>query len=302
MHKRNFPAGSVMLSEHVVQFPLPTATLPPENFTNTYVIHQGAECLIIDVGCIETTCFTRLEQLLDALGCTKTVGLVATHYHHDHTAGLPHLSQLLHTPIYIQALDIEQARYSMLQNEGHYTHTKLNVHEAPPELRVGSLHVRLEHLPGHTHGHLHILVPEDDVVLVGDHLSGFGTVWIGPPDGHMELYYQALGHLVQAGYRIAGPGHGHALTNASEAASAIRQRRLNREQEMLDLLDNQSRTAAELTQTIYGRNIAPEVQWAAKKTVLAHLARMRDHNLVQRSYDTAKHAFVYSVNGPGTDS
>lgn len=302
MDKRTFPTGSVSLSEHVIQLPLPTATLPPENFTNTYVIHQGAQCLIVDVGCTETTCFTQIQELLAALGCTKVVGLVATHYHHDHTAGLPYLSRLLEAPIYIQALDLDQALHTMCQNAPEYTDSQLNVSKAPRELSVGSLHIQLEHLPGHTHGHLHILIPEDQVVLVGDHLSGFGTVWIGPPDGHMDLYYQALDRLVQESYKIAAPGHGQALTNAAKAASSIHQRRLSRERQMINLLHQQPRTAAELTSEIYGAGTPPQVQWAAKKTILAHLARMHDHGVIQRFYHPARHTFVYGVTGPGTDN
>lgn len=301
MDKRPLPAGCIRLSTHVVQFPLPTATLPPENFTNTYVIHHGTEGLVVDAGSTEKSELDKIQDVLDALGCTQIRGLVATHYHHDHTAGLPYLARKLKAPIYVQQLDLEAAIRAMRQNVPEPADPSL-VKPAPPHIEIGSLTVKLEHLPGHTHGHLHVLVPDDEVVLVGDHLSGFGTVWIGPPDGHMQLYYQALDILITQHYRIAGPGHGKVLLDVSNAAATLRARRQAREQQMIDALETAPKTKAELTRDLYGGDLSPAVQWAAQKTVAAHLAYLRDQKRVGRLYDPNRQVFVYDLAAPRRDN
>lgn len=296
MNNENLPEGCRRLSPHVVQIPLPTSTLPPENFTNTYIVHQGKSFVVIDAGCPSPECLATIRQVLHMLGCMNPMGLIATHYHHDHTAGLPALAQALAAPIYVQQLDLPAALQTMRTSSVTDAQNWV-VSAAPSEIKVGSIVVELAHLPGHTHGHMHVRIPEDGVVLVGDHLSGFGTVWIGPPDGHMNLYYQALDVLMEEAYALAGPGHGDALVNVGEVALALKNRRLSRERQMTELIRTNPHTVQELVERIYGNDLAPEVRWAAEKTVLAHLLHLREQDILQREYDLARKVFLYRLRG-----
>lgn len=284
--------GVVRLSAHVIQIPLPTSTLPPENETNTYLVHSRSECLLVDVGTENPATLAQLLQYVDALGGSRIVGLVATHYHHDHTAGLLILAHTLQVPIYVHELDLVPAVREMKRFSLPFADERL-VASAPAQMTVGELRVTLEHHPGHTHGHLHVLIPEDRVVLVGDHLSGFGTVWIGPPDGHMEFYYKALDTLMDQHYAIAGPGHGEAIYDVAAAARALKTRRSNREDQFLDHLRQRNYSAQELVDLVYGNSIPKEAIWVAQKTVVAHLQYMLSTRRVIRFYDAATRTFRY---------
>ncbi|OFW78716.1 MAG: hypothetical protein A2201_04985 [Alicyclobacillus sp. RIFOXYA1_FULL_53_8] len=284
--------GVVQLSTHVIQIPLPTSTLPPENETNTYLIHSQGECLLVDVGTDHPTTLSQLVNYVDARGNSRIVGLVATHYHHDHTAGLLILARSLQVPVYVHELDLALALREMKRLSLPLGAEQFIV-SAPARLTVGELEITLEHHPGHTHGHLHVLIPEDEVVLVGDHLSGFGTVWIGPPDGHMGSYYKALDALVHQHYAIAGPGHGAAIHDVAAAAQALKHRRSQREDQMLAYLRENHYSAAQLVALIYGNSIPPDAIWVAEKTVLAHLQHLLVRHKIRRSYDASTRTFYY---------
>jgi endoribonuclease LACTB2 len=277
--------NAVRLSPHVLQVAVPTPTLPPSYETNTYVIYHGKSALLVDAGSEDTAVLQDLVDTLKSAGIGHVAALLATHYHRDHTQGLPFLQGVYHAPIHIHRLD----QSAVVQQIGlHY-----EVERIQSTYDVDGLVVHVDHHPGHTHGHVHIRVPADKVILVGDHLAGDGSVWIGPPDGHMAPYYDALRAIGHSGCDIAGPGHGKALPNAAEAAAAILKRRQQREQEIVQWIAEAPRTLQELVSLLYGGVVPDAAMWVARKTVQAHLQHLMDLGAIRRSYE-ATGQFVYA--------
>jgi endoribonuclease LACTB2 len=284
---------TTQLSEHVIQLAVPTPTLPPSYETNTYLVLSEGQGVVVDAGSQDIEVLQSLVDQVRECGATHILALVATHYHRDHTQGLPFLQQAFTVPIFIHPLDIPGA-YAEMQLE------TLDVREIPSTFEVGSMSMEIRHAPGHTHGHVHIRIAQDGVILVGDHLAGDGSVWIGPPDGHMNDYYAALDDIVNSPCHIAGPGHGAALYDAPQAARQLKARREAREVQIESWLQQRSATLQEIVDHLYGGTIAPEVMWVAKKTVQAHLLYMQSQHRIQRRY-TEEGRFMYeSGDGPGT--
>ncbi len=165
----------------------------------------------------------------------------------------------------------------------------------PPSLTIGSVTVTIEHLPGHTHGHVHMHIQPDDVLLVGDHLAGEGSVWIGPPDGHLDDYLAALDAIIASGAQIAAPGHGDPLAPAADAALRLKSHRLAREAQIIECLRDNAQSQNDLVATLYGGTIPDEAMWVARRTVQGHLQRLIGLGQIVRTWDAGRQEFIYQT-------
>jgi glyoxylase-like metal-dependent hydrolase (beta-lactamase superfamily II) len=227
-----------------------------------------------------------LKQILAEIQVDHLVGIVATHSHPDHTQGFKNLAQAYSVPLYIHPLDIEPACAATSLSASAWT-------PVPDTLWVGAERVVVEHHPGHTHGHLHLLIPSDDVILVGDHLATDGSVWIGPPDGHIESYYSALLSIENSGFSLAGPGHGRPILDAAGASRTLLARRQAREAEIIRLISAHPQTLASLLETLYQGHIPESAMWVAKKTLQAHVNHAIQAGHIKRVYAPDAHLFYY---------
>ncbi|MCL6516640.1 MBL fold metallo-hydrolase [Alicyclobacillus sp.] len=277
------------LSPHVHQISVPTSTLPPAVATNTYVICKDGEGVLVDAGTSEEASLEALRSILADLGVRRVVALIATHHHRDHTAGLPALHRTLDANVLMHPLD--QARLSWSPED------RAALAPPPPALHVAGVTLFIRHHPGHTPGHVHVEIPDEGVILVGDHLAGEGSVWIGPPDGHMASYYRALDAIADSPCRIAGPGHGPALMDAAAAARALKARRQGREREILAHLARRPGTVEDLARALYEGTIPEGARTAAVRTVEGHLQHLVELGQVERI--DSDNATVYRlVTGP----
>ncbi|WP_054969206.1 MBL fold metallo-hydrolase [Alicyclobacillus ferrooxydans] len=258
------------LSDHVVQLRIPTPTLPPSFETNTYIIHSGSQAIWVDAGTTDTNLLQQALTILIQLGNPRVVAIAATHYHRDHTHGLPYIQAHTKAPIYVHEADYKALRAELRA----VTNQELEIATIPAAFQLEGLRVEVDHVPGHTRGHIHLRIPTDGVILVGDHLAGDGSVWIGPPDGNMDDYYEALDQIRSSNCSIAGPGHGQALNDASEAALQLKQRRLGREEQIVQLLAKGPKDVDGLVKDIYQDTLPAAAKWVADRTVIAHLERL----------------------------
>jgi len=275
------------VSRHVYQLVIPTPTLPPSFSTNSYVIlGPHGSGLIIDSGTTDEAILSQQVSAAQSHGLLQVEGIMATHYHRDHTHGLPFLANHFQAPLLVHSLDLVAAAQEMGIAANH-------VQPLSTHYKLDNLEVRVEHHPGHTHGHVHIVIDEDQVVLVGDHLAGDSSVWIGPPDGHMVDYYAALNAIIAGSATIAAPGHGSVLQSAQASAMEIKQRRQAREQQIAGFLQQQPQTLRSLLQQMYAGTIPEAAMWVAKKTLQGHLQFMLDTNRLSRTFEETKQCFIY---------
>jgi glyoxylase-like metal-dependent hydrolase (beta-lactamase superfamily II) len=124
--------------------------------------------------------------------------------------------------------------------------------------------------PGHTSDHLCYALPPDGILLTGDHVMGWSTSVIIPPDGDMRAYVASLRLLQARADRTYLPGHGPAITTPHPYVTALAAHRAEREREILGALAAGRHAIPDIVQAVYAA-VDPRLHLAAGLSVLAHL-------------------------------
>lgn len=124
------------------------------------------------------------------------------------------------------------------------------------------------HTPGHFGNHL--CFAWRDALFSGDHVMGWATTLISPPDGDLTDFMASCKLLLDRNERVYYPGHGDPIDNPQERVEWLISHRLEREAQVLDALSRRAATPAQLTQMIY-TDVSPKLWPAAQRNVLAHL-------------------------------
>lgn len=251
--------------------------------TNTYLVGND-RVAVIDPG-PESTAHT--QAILTAARGRPITHILLTHAHRDHAGGLAGLKA---------ATGAQTAGFgrtaTMRTRAG-------NLDDSPsggdfidwsfqPDLRlehgstldIGGLTLEAIHTPGHAPDHLCFsLQAERHVIFSGDHVMGWSTSVIAPPEGNMGDYLRSLEVLLARGERDYLPGHGPAIADGPRTARAYLLHRQMREQAILNAIHNGASTLASITARVYD-GLAPNLMNAARLSVQAHLELLVAKHLV----------------------
>jgi glyoxylase-like metal-dependent hydrolase (beta-lactamase superfamily II) len=122
--------------------------------------------------------------------------------------------------------------------------------------------------PGHASNHVCYALEQENALFCGDHIMGWSTTVISPPDGDMTAYYASLDKVQAGGFETLWPTHGPPITEVSPFIDAYRDHRL-----ILRELKAGPRTIVEMTPRLYA-GIDKRLYPAAQRSVLAHLIHM----------------------------
>ncbi len=255
------------LSQSVWRVALPVHTLPPHDHTNAYLIADGGFAMIVDPGSAESEALALLEATMRRAQATRLSHVVITHSHPDHVDGVGPLLARMDEP----AVGVHELEADRLPPEW----PRLLLSEGD-SLRVGEVSVRCLHTPGHSPGHLTLVVEErgePTVALAGDLVAAEGSVWVGLPDGDMAQYLASLERVASSGAGMVGAGHGPAIRRVAERLSEMAEHRLDRERQVLAALDGARLTARQITEKVYPPLPQPVLELALK-SVEAHLLKL----------------------------
>ena len=129
------------------------------------------------------------------------------------------------------------------------------------------------HTPGHTSNHLCFALHEEATLFSGDHVMGWSTSVIAPPDGRMTDYLASLHKLLEREDRLFRPTHGPAITDPKPLVRSFLDHRAERTAQILRCLGSECDTIGEIVQMIYADH-DPRLHGAAAHSVLAHLIAM----------------------------
>ncbi|WP_241741332.1 MBL fold metallo-hydrolase [Paragemmobacter straminiformis] len=265
--------------------------------TNTYLLGRG-DVAVIDPGPASEA---HLAAILDSLAAGERIThILVTHPHLDHSALAPRLSAATGAPVL--AFGGATAGRSPLMSslaaagmagggEGLDHSFAPDRHLADGETVAGaSWSVTALHTPGHLGAHL--CFAAEDVLFSGDHVMGWSTSIVSPPDGDMTDYMNSLRRLASQAWLRLLPGHGEPVETPAERLRALIDHRLQREAQILDALTLGPADATTLTQRVY-TDIAPALLPAARRNVLAHLIDLTSKGSVSTPdllrHDTAFH-------------
>ena len=232
--------------------------------TQTYVIGEQ-EVAVIDPG---PDLPEHVDALRQAIGTRRLVAIMCTHTHRDHSPAARPLAAATGAPIVGCApLALESAGpRADAAFDGDYAPDRVLGEgdaievEGEPIVAVAT--------PGHTSNHL--CFAYRGALFSGDHVMGWSTTVVVPPDGDMAEYMRSLDRLRQREDRIYYPAHGPAVTNPKQYVRHLMGHRMQRERQILKLLGEQRRAVPEIVADAYP-GLDPRLVAAAGGSVLAHL-------------------------------
>ncbi|GAA0496628.1 hypothetical protein GCM10008986_24480 [Salinibacillus aidingensis] len=273
-----------MKNVKIIRIPVATPTLWPNTETNCYLIGSEHESLLIDAGYDTEETKDKIEQAVEKHEVQPPESILLTHSHPDHAPGVRQLRDLSPT-VYCHQAEYDPIADSISPVKDIKTLNDGDI------LTINQTKMEVIHGPGHTAGQLNLYIPSEKMLLAGDNVVSEGTTWIGPPDGDMSDYLNTLHRLKKLDIDKIGPGHGEWVVNPKEKLEFIIARRLKREQQIKDLLNEYEQlSASELTQYIYKDQIHPSVFDVAKRTIEAHLNKLIKEGQVKQqnnSYTTS---------------
>jgi glyoxylase-like metal-dependent hydrolase (beta-lactamase superfamily II) len=131
------------------------------------------------------------------------------------------------------------------------------------------------HTPGHTSNHTCYTLDDGDTrtIFTGDHVMGWSTTVVSPPDGDMAAYLESLRRVAERADHLAIPTHGPPIPEPSQFVGELIEHRLQREAQVLDAVRTGHDSPASIVELLYV-DVRRELHKPARRSVLAHLVKL----------------------------
>ncbi len=139
--------------------------------------------------------------------------------------------------------------------------------------------LRAVHTPGHTSNHLCFAFDAERALFTGDHVMGWSTTVVSPPDGDMRAYIDSLRKVARRNDSVLWPTHGNPVTDVGPFLDAYLAHRVEREQQLLDLVRAGVERIPAMVEILYA-GVRRDLHKAAGRSVLSHLIKLVDDDLV----------------------
>ena len=270
--------------------------------TGTYLVGDS-DVAVIDPG---PSIPAHQEALLAALEGRRVTAILVTHCHSDHsplaawlrdTTGAPTVAfgpHLLNsswveddTPDEPDEEELAAARAAEEAGEAKVEES-LDL-DFTPDRRVVTGDVAASgdgwtleavHTPGHTSNHTCFWMPEQRALFTGDHIMGWSTTVITPPDGDMRDYFSSLERVRALQPASLWPTHGAPVTDVEPFIDAFVAHRLGREAGVLAAVRDGVALVPDMVKRLYV-GVNEKLYKAAGRSVLAHLIKLVDDGLVE---------------------
>ena len=246
--------------------------------TGTYIVGNGTVA-IIDPGPADPA---HLEAVARAVAGEVVSHHVITHTHMDHSPGATPLKARLGGRIVGCAPLI-------LSDDGPRADAGFDPDYAPDGVLADGEAIsgpgwtlRALHTPGHTSNHLCFALEEEGVLFTGDHVMGWSTTVVAPPDGDMAAYMRSLQRLQDREDRRYFPTHGPAVEEPQRFVRGLIAHRRQREGQIMKLIGEGVETIPAMVEQMYA-SVDRRLWPAAGRSVLAHLIDMASRGLVRQS-------------------
>ena len=238
--------------------------------TGTYIVGHG-DVAVIDPGPRDER---HLAALMNAVKGERVSHILITHTHSDHSPLARELKARTGARTY---------GYGPHGGEGH-DDVKVEEegdHDFLPDHRVrhGDVvqgkgwSVECVFTPGHTSNHMCYALREEKALFTGDHVMGWSTSVISPPDGNMRDYMASLKLLLARDDEVYWPTHGAPIRNPKPFLQAFIAHREDRERQILQQIAQGNRHISSIVPILYA-NVDKRLHPAAARSVLAHMEHL----------------------------
>jgi glyoxylase-like metal-dependent hydrolase (beta-lactamase superfamily II) len=246
--------------------------------TNTYLVGRG-QVVVIDPGPANEA---HLKAIAKATKGERLSQILITHSHRDHCdgaralqselggeilgfgptggrrgAGTPGLGTAFVDPAFVPDRTLEDG----------------------DEIKGRCFTLDVLHTPGHAPDHLCFALVGQRTMFTGDHVMGWNTTVIAPPEGNMAKFLASMERLLQRHDKIFLPAHGGRIQTPQRVVKAYIMHRQWREQTILKCLDEGARTIPQIVAKIHG-GLDAKLKEAAALSVLAHLEYLSERGMV----------------------
>lgn len=247
----------------------------PFTYTGTGVYIIGGESVaVIDPG---PNTENHRAALWKALEGRKVSHVLVTHHHMDHSPLAKPLAAAHGCEVHGYGLQMREPEGGEVRLEAGDDLTfrpdvELRDHDI---IKGDGWTLEALHTPGHTSNHLCFALQEENILFSGDHIMGWSTSVVSPPDGHMGDYLSSLERVKARNFTRIWPTHGTSIDNPTEFVSEYIAHRYIREDQILDAIKDGLKTITDMVASIY-KDVDKRLHPAAAHSVLAHLIHMEE--------------------------
>jgi glyoxylase-like metal-dependent hydrolase (beta-lactamase superfamily II) len=239
--------------------------------TVSYIIGRG-KVAIVDPGPEDDT---HIAALLDAVRGETVTDIFVTHTHRDHSPAVPKIKAATGAKVYAEGP--HRPARPLHIGETNRLDASADM-DFRPDMALSDRDIvtgngwTIEALttPGHTANHMAYALKEADLIFSGDHVMGWSTSIVAPPDGAMSDYMASLQKLARRSEPLYLPGHGGPVREAPRFVQSYIRHRQGREESILRRLAKGAADIPTLVRAIY-IGIDSRLVGAAALSVLAHL-------------------------------
>jgi glyoxylase-like metal-dependent hydrolase (beta-lactamase superfamily II) len=252
----------------------------PFTFKGTGVYLVGGKTVaVIDPGPLIPD---HVEALKRALDGKRVSHILVTHTHSDHSPAAQPLKEWSGAKTYAfgphgSGLD---ANGGVKMEEGGDRAFMPDVRVKDGEIIEGDgFTVECVYTPGHTSNHMCFALKDEQALFSGDHVMGWSTTVVTPPDGDMAQYMASLRKLRARDDRILYPTHGAPIRDPAPFLDAYIAHRLEREAQILAAIRDGLSTIPEMVARMYA-DVDKRLHPAAARSVQAHLIQLEQEGRV----------------------
>ena len=226
-----------------------------------------------------------IDALVEIVGKAPVSHILITHTHHDHCGGARKFADRVNAPLFgfgPHPVPTKEDDAPALDEGGDYLFKPDQLLKSGDVVSGKGWTVSAVHTPGHLSNHLCFALEEENALFTGDHIMGWATTVVAPPDGSMGAYLDSLDLLLKRNDEIYYPTHGAPIKEPQKFVRAVRAHRHIRDGQIMEELRRGNTRIKDIVAVIYA-SVDKRLHGAAALNVLAHLIRLVETNSVTAS-------------------
>jgi glyoxylase-like metal-dependent hydrolase (beta-lactamase superfamily II) len=261
--------------------------------TGTYIVGRE-RVAVIDPGPDDAA---HVAALLRALEGQEVSHIVVTHTHRDHSPAAKPLQAATGAPIWgcgPHGSGRPEHAGEQVEEGGDAAYAPDRQMADGEALEGDGWTLEAVWTPGHTSNHLCFRLAEEDALFSGDHVMGWSTTIVSPPDGDMRRYMASLKKLIDRAERRYWPTHGAPIEQPQGFVAQLLEHRHERERQILACLKAGTRTIPAMVARMY-TDVPQFLHKAAARSVLSHIINMTEDGRLRVADGTLGPDAVYDL-------